>query len=88
MVKIAILGCGRIGTRHADHAVNFGHLVGVGDIDEEKSRLLGAKHNVSSFSSLGALLLGLQGKCDIIAICTPNGLHAEHAIACLKSGFT
>lgn len=87
MVNFAILGCGRIGNRHADHAAKFGRLVGVGDNDGEKSRLLGAKHKAPHFSSLSNLLSGVKGKCDVIAICTPNGLHAEHAIACLKAGF-
>ncbi len=36
-LKIGILGCGRIGNRHAEHAANVGELVAVCDIVPERA---------------------------------------------------
>src|SRR5262249_24377965 len=32
-------------------------------------------------------LLGGRERADVVAVCTPNGLHAEHAVRALNEGF-
>jgi UDP-N-acetyl-2-amino-2-deoxyglucuronate dehydrogenase len=83
----SILGCGRIGQRHAGHAVKFGRLIGVCDIDPEKAAKTAQAGGATAFTSFDEMLEAMQGRTDVIAICTPNGLHAEHTIKAFKAGF-
>jgi len=85
LLKIGIVGCGRIGNRHAEHAANVGELVGVCDIDAPKADDIAAKMNCNSYHSMEEFLAG-EGEMDVVAVCTPNGLHPEHTILALKAG--
>ncbi len=85
-VRFALVGCGRIGNRHAEHIANFGILTSVCDIDFEKAEALANKHSCQPYSSLDELL-EKETEIDVVAICSPNGLHAEHTIMVLRSGF-
>src|SRR5450631_4192824 len=86
LVKIAIIGCGRIGMRHAKHAATYGELVAVCDLDLEKAETLAMDYpKVKAYQQIKVLLE--NEKVDIVAICTPNGLHAEHSIMVLNAGF-
>lgn len=85
MIKFAIVGCGRIGERHAKHINNVGKLVAIADIDIYKTQKLVNQYQVPAYSSLDDLLnSGVE--IDVLAVCTPNGLHAEHSIKALKAG--
>jgi predicted dehydrogenase len=86
LLKFAIIGCGRIGNRHAKQANDKGVLKAVCDIDEDKAKELSNEYNCAWYTSIDDLLLR-EKEIDVIAICTPNGLHAEHTIKSLKSGF-
>ena len=85
-LKFAIIGCGRIAERHATHITNtLGcELVATYDILKEKAEVLAEKHNAKSADSLEELLQ--RDDIDVVSICSPNGLHASHSIAALKSG--
>ncbi len=86
-LKFAIIGCGRIAQRHAAHIHHLATLVAVCDTDETKAHHLAQQYtNVATFLSLKDLLKA-NLEIDVIAICTPNGLHAQQAIACLQSGY-
>ena len=84
-IKIAIVGCGRIAQRHAEHINNTkgALLVAVCDIVENRASELGSKYNAKSFQKIEDLL---QCDNDVVAICSPNGYHAEHSIMALKAG--
>ena len=84
-LKFALIGCGRIGQRHAEHITNNGELVAVCDIDEGKAKLLGEKYNVTAYKDLDKLLKK-EKNIDVVSVCTPNGLHAEHTIKALRTG--
>ena len=84
-IKFAIVGCGRIAQRHADHINNFGQLVGVCDVVKEKADLLAEKYNTCSFYSIDKMLSEIDA--DVISICSPNGLHFAHTMSSLNSGF-
>ncbi len=85
-LNFAIIGCGRIGKRHAEHIQKFGVLKAVCDIIPEKSKSLCEKYGATAFYNLSDLLSEVDNL-DLIAICTPNGLHASHSIMCLNAGF-
>lgn len=84
-INFAIIGCGRIAQRHAEHISNNGVLKAVCDIDYSKAIELGEKFKASSYNGIDALLAN-EKDLDVISICSPNGLHAEHSIKCLNAG--
>lgn len=86
MVKFAIVGCGRIAQRHAEHINNFGKLVSVCDIDNKKADELALKYDAKSYYDLSQMLQN-ENEVDVISICSPNGLHADHSILALNAGF-
>lgn len=85
-LRFALVGCGRISTRHAEHILNTGELVAVCDIIPEKADNFAEKFKTKAYYSLEDLLRNEHDYIDIISICTPNGLHAEHAIRSLEGG--
>lgn len=84
-LKFAIVGCGRIGSRHAKHISNQGTLVAVCDIKESEAKNLALNYNCPSFSSIDEMLSS-EIDIDVVSICSPNGLHAQHSIDSLKAG--
>jgi UDP-N-acetyl-2-amino-2-deoxyglucuronate dehydrogenase len=86
MIRFAIIGCGRIAQRHAAHINNKGMLVAVCDVVKEKANQLGKEYNAIPYYSIEELLKS-ESTLDVITICTPNGLHAEHSIKALQAGF-
>jgi UDP-N-acetyl-2-amino-2-deoxyglucuronate dehydrogenase len=85
-IKFAIVGCGRIAQRHAVHITNRGLLAAVCDIDKEKADALAATYGARAYYNIEALLAG-EKDLDVVAVCSPNGLHAEHSIKALNAGF-
>lgn len=85
-INFAIIGCGRIAQRHAEHINRFGNLSAVCDIDPAKAEILASKYNVISYTSVEEML-SKEKEVSVVAICSPNGLHAAHSIKALKSGF-
>lgn len=85
-LNFALVGCGRIGTRHAEHIRNNGNLVAVCDIVQDKADVLSEKYNARAYESISELL-DKEPSVDLVAICTPNGLHAQHSIEALKKGY-
>ena len=85
-LKFAIVGCGRIAERHAEHINRLAVLKAVCDINETNARRLGDKYGAAVFTSFEELLSD-ETDLDIISVCTPNGLHAEHSIMAFRKGF-
>ncbi len=85
-IKFGLVGCGRIANRHAEHIKNFGLLQAVCDVDSQKADALAAEYGVKAYTNIDDLLAA-EKEIDVISICTPNGLHAEHSIKALKAGF-
>lgn len=85
-LKFGIIGCGRIAQRHAEHINNYGILQAVCDVVPEKAETLAKKYNAQSYTDIESLLKK-EKDIDVIAICSPNGLHASHSIKALNAGF-
>jgi predicted dehydrogenase len=83
-IIFAIVGCGRIAQRHAEHITNNGILKAVCDIDISKAKTMGEKYNVTFYSDIDEMLE--KEKVDVVSICSPNGLHSIHSIKSLKAG--
>jgi predicted dehydrogenase len=63
-----------------------GRLAAVCDIEKAKADKLAAEYGAQSYESV-ARLLDEQKDIDVMAVCTPNGWHARHSIACLEKHF-
>jgi len=55
-LKFAIVGCGRIAQRHAEHITKQGKLVAVCDTNKERRDEMAAKYNSKAYASLDELL--------------------------------
>lgn len=85
-LRFAIIGCGRIAQRHAEHINKQAILTAVCDVDKTKADKLALEYGAKAYYDIGALLNDGNG-IDVVSVCSPNGLHAQHAIHSLKSGF-
>ncbi len=84
-LRFALLGCGKIGQRHAQHIANIGQLVAVCDIDGEKADDTARLFNVNAYHDLDTMLQK-ETSVEVVSVCTPNGLHAQHSIKALRAG--
>lgn len=82
MIRIAIIGCGRIAKRHADllgtGQIEGAQLAAVCDVLPERAEAFGRKYGVPFFTSVADLLAGSDA--DTVAVLTPSGSHAAVAI--------
>lgn len=85
-IKFAIIGCGRIAERHAEHINNLGQLIAVCDIIPNKANTFSKKFDAQAFYSIEDFIAS-KLEVDVVTICTPNGWHAKHSIACLNAGY-
>lgn len=84
-VRFALLGCGRIGERHAHHIKALGRLVAVCDVDQSKTDRFSAEFGAKPFYTLEDMLAACDA--DVVSVCTPNGLHASQTIMSLRAGY-
>jgi UDP-N-acetyl-2-amino-2-deoxyglucuronate dehydrogenase len=77
-IRIAIVGCGRISANHfgsiEKHADQL-ELVAVCDVNAKVLAAHTARHGVPGYARMEELLQ--QEKIDLVALCTPSGLHPE-----------
>lgn len=85
-LKFGIIGCGRIAQRHAEHIKNTGRLVATCDIVKESAEKLAKQYDASAYPTPEEMFKN-HPHMDVVAVCSPNGLHAEHTIKALKAGF-
>lgn len=84
-VRVGIIGCGHMGTIHAqllteDQRVQ---IVGVTDVRREAAERLAAELGCRIFPDLAALL---NQQPDAVYVTTPNALHHEPVLQALKTG--
>lgn len=85
MKKFAIVGCGQVAARHAENILRIGQLKATCDILEERADELAGKYNATAYYSVDDLVR-IEKDVDVVVVCTPNGLHAEHVIKSLQAG--
>ena len=87
MIRIAIVGCGRIAKRHAEllgtGQIAGAKLVAVCDIVAERAQTFAAKYDVPGFTSLSEMLA--QSDAQVVVVLTPSGSHAALAIAAAQA---
>ncbi|GCE12917.1 Gfo/Idh/MocA family protein [Tengunoibacter tsumagoiensis] len=84
--RFGIVGCGVIGPTHAEAIASLpdAQLVAVADILPEKAEKLAQKYGVKAYHSLQEMLE--QENLDIVDVCTPSGMHGEHACQVMRAG--
>jgi len=87
MLKIGLIGCGFMGGMHSAcyNEIEGAQLVAVADIRPEKADEISKKYGVTEIYSTGIELIE-KANVDIIDICLPTFLHAEHAELAMKKG--
>jgi UDP-N-acetyl-2-amino-2-deoxyglucuronate dehydrogenase len=85
-LRTVLVGCGRIGERHARILASSpeSQLVGMADLDLSKAQAFAGKHGGRPYADLSAMMAAESP--DLLAVCTPSGLHAEGVIAASRAG--
>lgn len=85
MKRFAIIGCGAIAKKHAINIARIGTLVATCDVVEQRADEMASEYNATAYYTIDDLLTA-EKDLDVIAVCTPNGFHAEHIIKSLQAG--
>ncbi|MBO0812971.1 MAG: Gfo/Idh/MocA family oxidoreductase [Microlunatus sp.] len=85
-LKVAVVGCGNIGNRHAGGYLQTGktELVGVADVIKDRADGYAEKYGSTAYGSAKELLAEQQP--DLVSVPTPPGTHAEIALEALAAG--
>lgn len=83
---ISLVGCGRISERHfeAIAAIPSFRLVAVCDEIADRARQAGEALSVPFFTNYATMLE--TSPADVVAVCTPSGLHPRHGILAAEHG--
>lgn len=84
MVRVGIVGCGFMGTMHANvySVLEGASLVGAWDRKPERAADFVGKWGGVAFPSFEALVEGV----DVVDVCLPTHRHAEHSVQACRAG--
>src|SRR5260370_13709660 len=84
-LRFGIVGCGVIGPYHAQAITSLpdAELVAVAELMPERAKKLAEKFQVTPYADCQEMLAREQ--LDVADICTPSGLHREHASQAMRS---
>lgn len=84
-IKFAVIGQGHIGKRHAEmiRRNEEAELIAVCDIATKEQ--LGLNNLKENFYTSIDKMIASHPEIEVISICTPNGLHAQHALTALNA---
>lgn len=83
--RVALVGCGRIAGTHYEALAKIPglRLTAVCDILPERAQAAAEQQGVPSYTSYEKMLA--EAPCDVVAICTPSGLHPQHGILAARA---
>ncbi len=84
-IRIAVVGCGRISKNHFGAIETHNEhveLVSVCDIDSDVLKHHTEQYKVKGYRSIEEMLK--QEKLDLVALCTPSGIHPEQTVLAAK----
>lgn len=86
-IRVGLVGCGRIAKNHfgslEQHAQDMA-LVAVCDVDPTALHAHATQYRVPGYASMADMLAKEQ--LDMVALCTPSGLHPQQAILAAQHG--
>lgn len=85
-IRVAVIGAGLLGTRHARVFAEQpeSRLVAVVDVNQERAQSLATRYGATAYTDFHALLADDQ--LDAVAIATPDFLHREPVAAAIEAG--
>src|SRR5579864_9562182 len=85
-LRFGLVGCGVIGPVHAEALASLPDalLVAAADLDIERAQKLTAKFGGTAYPDLQSMLQ--HERLDVVIVCTPSGLHGEHACQVMRAG--
>jgi UDP-N-acetyl-2-amino-2-deoxyglucuronate dehydrogenase len=86
-IRIAIVGCGRISRNHFGAIEEHGDTIELVAVCDSASGVLAQhadKYKVPGYEDLETMLQAEQ--LDLVALCTPSGVHADQAVIASKHG--
>ena len=85
-LRFGIIGCGVIGHIHAEAMSTLpdAQLVAVADIIPERAQKLAEEFHATPYSDFQEMLAREQ--LDVVDVCTPSGMHGEHAGQVMRRG--
>src|ERR1039457_468068 len=88
MIRIALVGCGRIAHRHATllggGQIEGASLAAVCDRIPERAEAIGSQYGVPAYTDMEEMLQAEERNIDVVSVLTPSGLHADHVITLSK----
>ncbi|MBM4231875.1 MAG: Gfo/Idh/MocA family oxidoreductase, partial [Gammaproteobacteria bacterium] len=84
-IRIAVVGCGRIAKNHfgsIEHHSDELELAAICDVDPVVLREHAEKYRVPSYRDIEEMLK--KEELDLVALCTPSGIHPEQAVLVSK----
>lgn len=85
-IKFGVVGQGHIGKRHAEMVRRNPDCELVAICDSMPQQELGLGDLKEQFHSSIEEMLAAHPEIEVVCVCTPNGLHAEHALKALEAG--
>lgn len=84
--NFGIIGAGNVAALHAEVIREIGHakLTGVTALPYEAACSFAEKYDAKAFRDINEV--AADQDIDIVTLCTPSGLHAQQAVACLNAG--
>ncbi len=85
-LRFGIVGAGVIGRTHAEAIASLpeAELVAVADVIPDQASRLAMEYGARPYTDLAAMLE--HEDLDVVNVCTPSGLHGEHACRIMRSG--
>jgi UDP-N-acetyl-2-amino-2-deoxyglucuronate dehydrogenase len=85
-LRFGIIGAGVIGPFHAQAIASLpdAELVAVADVVPERARKLAEAYGATAYSNAEEMLA--RERLDVVDVCTPSGMHGEHARQVMLAG--
>lgn len=85
-LRFGLVGCGVIGPMHAQAISSLpdAELSAVADLVIERAQRLAVQYGAHAYSDMGEMLA--RERLDVVTICTPSGMHGEHACRAMRAG--
>lgn len=77
-MRVALIGCGRIGKRHAEILTDMSSLVAVCDIVSGRAMEFAQEFTIPCYVGYDQMMQDTQP--DVAVVATPSGMHAEHVL--------
>ena len=85
-LQFGMVGCGVIGPTHAEAIASLpdAQLAAVTDINPARAQKLAAPYGATPYTDLQEMLN--RERLDVVIVCTPSGMHREHACQVMRTG--